>query len=145
MWLFIPSRAARVNITAVRTPAAPGSQISTGTLFTHKTAAAGPRESGCSFHFHALFGFMSCINRPVICKHEIRGLESPTNQINTVYLTCACKPCLSRTNSLFMRGVASSPCGVVHLQEGLDDQRELILDDVQVAGHGCRREAQASI
>lgn len=103
MWLFIPSRAARVNITAVRTPAAPGSQISTGTLFTHKTAAAGPRESGCSFHFHALFGFMSCINSPVICKHEIRGLESPTNQINTVYLICACKPCLSRINSLFMR------------------------------------------
>lgn len=92
MWLFFRSHAAGVNITAVHTPAAPGSQISTGTLLTHKTAAAGPWESGCSFY--ALFGFMSCINSSVICRNEISGLESPTSQINKFYLTCASKPCL---------------------------------------------------
>lgn len=36
------------------------------------------------------------------------------------------------------------PCGVIHLQKSLDHQRELILDDVQIAGHGCGEETQTN-
>lgn len=38
--------------------------------------------------------------------------------------------------------VCYSPWWLVDPQEGLDDQRELILHDVQVTGHGCRRDTQ---
>lgn len=41
-----------------------------------------------------------------------------------------------------MSCVDHSPCRFIHLQKGLDNQRKLILDDVQITGHGCGEEIQ---
>lgn len=41
-----------------------------------------------------------------------------------------------------MSCIDHSPCRFIHPQEGLDDQRKLILDYVQITGHGCGEEIQ---